>query len=647
MRYRFPTVPADLTREGAGRTARRARAAAKAAPFSLPETAPAPILEQMTDAARPLTAPGAGPSGTVRVSAAAGTRRRGRPRKAQAEAKVGYDPAPTVIDDPPECDESLRPDLPGATDQVGRVLKKRGSKAAARRTTTRNKTQNAREPDGRSTRKRAMPQTSADPSPTGNPAMGSRRARQRPSVGTPGEVPDRSGVRDLPERMFTPSRATEIEATPTPDYPLAHDAANHKIGNLQGVDAKNASFEDLDGEDFDLDENALNLRTVGAKNAQNGAFSAQNGNRADLTSLRLPSRSVAKGTDSPVRRRTPELPEAPLEPTPARANPFGEPAAGRGVGPGRAGTMEGQTPGAGIPGTVAAPGIVDPPDLSRLPGENDLPEPLAPQRPGDPVGRPAASGDPDDPGEEAPPRRRSRRPAPETDGEKRYYDDGQLCGWLADPDYGNAPMGNAREQFHCISIIGQIEGHCLLPEGQKATKYEHIIPTLVSVEEDDRVDGLLVILNTMGGDVEAGLAIAEMIASMTKPTVSLVLGGGHSIGVPLATAADYSLIVPSATMTIHPVRVSGMVIGVPQSFRYMSEMQERITAFICSHSKASPEDIRELMMRPDQIATDCGSILEGSEAVRYGIIDEVGGLDRALAVLREMCANRKADGNKK
>ena len=164
---------------------------------------------------------------------------------------------------------------------------------------------------------------------------------------------------------------------------------------------------------------------------------------------------------------------------------------------------------------------------------------------------------------------------------------------------------------------------------------------LVSCEEDDRVDGLLVILNTMGGDVEAGLAIAEMIASMTKPTVSLVLGGGHSIGVPLATAAKYSLIVPSATMTIHPVRVSGMVIGVPQSFRYMSDMQERITKFICAHSRADHDTLRELMMRPDQIATDCGSILEGNEAVKYGIIDEVGGLDRALEVLREMVRKKK------
>lgn len=209
---------------------------------------------------------------------------------------------------------------------------------------------------------------------------------------------------------------------------------------------------------------------------------------------------------------------------------------------------------------------------------------------------------------------------------------------------GGSLSGNERERFQCISIIGQIEGHFVLPEGQKATKYEQILPLLVDVEESDEVDGLLVLLNTMGGDVEAGLALAEMIASLTKPTVSLVLGGGHSIGVPLATAAKYSLIVPSATMTIHPVRINGMVVGVPQSFRYMSEMQKRIVNFICAHSKASPEVINELMMRPDQIATDCGSIIEGREAVEYGIIDEVGGLDRALEMLREMSSqNEKND----
>ena len=204
---------------------------------------------------------------------------------------------------------------------------------------------------------------------------------------------------------------------------------------------------------------------------------------------------------------------------------------------------------------------------------------------------------------------------------------------------------NKRERFQCISIIGQVEGHYFLPEGQKATKYEQIIPLLVSIEESDDVDGVLIILNTMGGYVEAGLALAEMIASMTKPTVSLVLGGGHSIGVPLATAAKHSFIVPSATMTIHPVRISGMVIGVPQSFRYMSEMQKRIIDFICAHSKANPDEIRDLMMRPDQIATDCGSIIEGHEAVKYGIIDEVGGLDKALDYLRFLC--QKSEKNDK
>lgn len=209
-------------------------------------------------------------------------------------------------------------------------------------------------------------------------------------------------------------------------------------------------------------------------------------------------------------------------------------------------------------------------------------------------------------------------------------------------EMGGTLTKSTRGNFQCITVIGQIEGHYFLPEGQKATKYEHILPLLVSVEENDEVDGLLVILNTMGGDVEAGLALAEMIASMKKPTVSLVLGGGHSIGVPLATAADYSLIVPSATMTIHPVRISGTVVGVPQSFRYMQEMQKRIVQFICSHSKADPDKISELMMRPDQIATDCGTIIDGYEAVEYGIIDEVGGLDRALEILRE---KSKKEGN--
>lgn len=203
-------------------------------------------------------------------------------------------------------------------------------------------------------------------------------------------------------------------------------------------------------------------------------------------------------------------------------------------------------------------------------------------------------------------------------------------------DFGGVRVENRGANIHCLSIIGQIEGHYALGEGQKATKYEHIIPLLVSVEQDEEIDGLLILLNTMGGDVEAGLAIAEVIASMKKPTVSVVLGGGHSIGVPLAVASKRSFIVPSATMTIHPVRLNGLVIGVPQTFTYFQEMQKRIVNFICAHSRATEDKILELMMRPDMMATDVGSIIEGREAVEYGLIDEVGGLDKALDALREM-----------
>lgn len=201
---------------------------------------------------------------------------------------------------------------------------------------------------------------------------------------------------------------------------------------------------------------------------------------------------------------------------------------------------------------------------------------------------------------------------------------------------GSIITENSAARIHCLSIIGQVEGHYILPSEQKATKYEHLIPLLVAIEESEDIDGLLVVLNTMGGDVEAGLALAEMIASMKKPTVSLVLGGGHSIGVPLATSAKKSFIVPSATMTIHPVRINGLVIGVPQTFHYFDEMQKRIISFICKHSSASPDKVRELMMRPDELATDVGSIIDGDEAVRYGIIDQVGGLSDALDALKKM-----------
>ena len=207
-------------------------------------------------------------------------------------------------------------------------------------------------------------------------------------------------------------------------------------------------------------------------------------------------------------------------------------------------------------------------------------------------------------------------------------------------EFGALRIGGEKSGIHCLSIIGQIEGHYLLGDNQKSTKYEHLIPLLVSIEEDPEVKGVLIVLNTMGGDVEAGLALAEMIASMTKPTVSLVLGGGHSIGVPLAVAAKRSFIVPSATMTIHPVRTTGLVVGVPQTFRYFREMQSRITDFICRHSHVNAEKLEELMMTPDMLATDVGSIIDGNEAVRFGLIDEVGGLDAALRCIHAMTGGK-------
>ena len=208
----------------------------------------------------------------------------------------------------------------------------------------------------------------------------------------------------------------------------------------------------------------------------------------------------------------------------------------------------------------------------------------------------------------------------------------------------NKPTAEARVEetaspdgkIHVLPIIGQIEGHYVLPENQKATKYEHILPRLCELEQDDSVSGVLLILHTLGGDVEAGLAMAEMIASMRTATVSLVLGGGHSIGVPLAVAARKSLIVPSATMTIHPVRVSGTVLGAPQTYRYLSEMQDRIVDFVTCHSRISAQRFTELMMCPDELATDVGSVVEGEQAVREGLIDRVGGLSDALELLRGM-----------
>ena len=186
----------------------------------------------------------------------------------------------------------------------------------------------------------------------------------------------------------------------------------------------------------------------------------------------------------------------------------------------------------------------------------------------------------------------------------------------------------------CITVIGQIEGHYLAGENQKTTKYEHILPLLAAIEENPSVSGLLVIINTVGGDVEAGLAIAEMLATMRKPTASIVIGGGHSIGIPIAVACDRSFIVPSATMTIHPVRTAGTILGVPQAFRGLEKMQNRISAFITSHSGITPRALEELTYRTDELATDVGAIIDGNEAVDLGLIDEIGGLSEAMEYLK-------------
>ncbi len=202
--------------------------------------------------------------------------------------------------------------------------------------------------------------------------------------------------------------------------------------------------------------------------------------------------------------------------------------------------------------------------------------------------------------------------------------------------------------IHCLTIIGQIEGHVMLPPQNKTTKYEHILPQLVGIRQDKNIKGLLVILNTVGGDVEAGLALSEMIASLGKPVVSVVLGGGHSIGVPLAVAADYSFICRSATMTIHPVRMNGTIIGVSQTYEYFDKMQERIVEFVVEHSKISAKKFKELLLDTGNMAKDVGTLIIGEEAVKQGLIDEVGGLDRAIKKLNQLIdiKERKENGRR-
>lgn len=218
--------------------------------------------------------------------------------------------------------------------------------------------------------------------------------------------------------------------------------------------------------------------------------------------------------------------------------------------------------------------------------------------------------------------------------ENRDIDDLGHENMSKDKDNGGIAIANSDESFYCLSIIGQIEGHYALESNQKATKYDHILPLLVALEESEKVDGVLILINTLGGDVEAGLAISELIASMSKPTASIVLGGGHSIGVPLAVSAKHSFIVPSATMTIHPVRTSGLVLGVPQAFDYLEKMQNRIINFITSHSNVKEDHFRMLMNKTDVLVNDIGSIINGYEAAECGLIDEVGGITEALDYLR-------------
>lgn len=208
----------------------------------------------------------------------------------------------------------------------------------------------------------------------------------------------------------------------------------------------------------------------------------------------------------------------------------------------------------------------------------------------------------------------------------------------------NIPQLPSDSTIHCLTIVGQIEGHIQLPPQNKTTKYEHLIPQIVAIEQNPNIEGLLVVLNTVGGDVEAGLAIAEMLASMSKPTVSIVLGGGHSIGVPIAVSCDYSFIAETATMTIHPIRLTGLVIGVPQTFEYLDKMQERVVNFVVKHSNISEEKFKELMFSKGNLTRDIGTNVVGTDAVKYGLIDEVGGLSQAMRKLCELIDHSHQQG---
>ncbi|HBQ85849.1 MAG TPA: translocation-enhancing protein TepA [Syntrophomonas sp.] len=212
-------------------------------------------------------------------------------------------------------------------------------------------------------------------------------------------------------------------------------------------------------------------------------------------------------------------------------------------------------------------------------------------------------------------------------------------------ELGQTDIPTFKSDIHCLTIAGQVEGHMVLPPQNKTTKYEHVIPQLVAVEENPQIKGLLVVLNTVGGDVEAGLALAEMITSLSKPTVSIVLGGGHSIGSSIAVSTDYSFIAPSATMTIHPIRLTGLVIGVAQTYEYLDKMQDRVIRFVVEHSHISDKKLRDLMFKTGDLARDIGTVLVGNDAVEIGLIDEMGGLTDALSKTRELINRKEAEIN--
>lgn len=288
----------------------------------------------------------------------------------------------------------------------------------------------------------------------------------------------------------------------------------------------------------------------------------------------------------------------------------------------------------GLPEPWGPPHTLRPAPAPEMPGQ---PRP-APTVPGQPQTAPNPTAFPQ-PSRETP--GRADRP----DGPDRDRDEAaESAAAEAVEKFGSTEVPRPKSNIHCLTIVGQIEGHVVLPPQNKTTKYEHIMPQLVAVEMNPEIEGLLVILNTVGGDVEAGLALAELLSTMSKPTVSLILGGGHSIGIPVAVAADYSFIAPTATMTIHPIRLSGLVIGVPQTYEYLDKMQDRVVRFIVENSRTSEGRLRGLMFRTGELARDIGTVLVGEEAVGEGLIDEVGGLARALGKLKSLIAESSPKG---